>query len=489
VAGPLGYHANEVQVSTGCSRCAPVLDLTLQGIEPNPGPVAAPPQRDPHRYDHYPVMSQVLGPVFDDAMDWVDVNVFGNDRPIDEWDDGVNVVSRQHFSKLAEKSLPPRPLVGIETNPGPVTLPVRGKGTKKLQQLARNIKREVKLEQAVAQVKRSRSTVAPNSFGAAVSAPTIATRGRVSGVPRFKRLNKDLQTIGHTEMIGLVTGTANFTATKFAMQPGLSTTFPWLSTQTLGWEKYRWRKLRIWYETRTGTTTVGSILLVADYDAADSAPTTQFAASTYHGTSDDAPWKESYIDLDMNRSQELYLRNGPLAANLDIKTYDFANLFVCTTDGAAVNWGKVYAEYEIEMINAQVIQIATNAGGSIRNTVAGSPTDVFGANPTVTNGSFITSVNSSGVVQLEGMTAGNEYLITIRMSGTAMTAINLSTPGGLTFRTTVSNDLVNAAGNEIVEIVTCTATAATGGLTITATATTVTGAILIFSAMATSPTL
>jgi hypothetical protein len=479
----------------GCCHLPHVLDLTEDGIEPNPGPAHAP-QKDPHRYDGYPVMSQILGPPFDDLVDWVDVRVLGNQAPLDLWDDGVNVVTQrqivehqENLARLASEAKPhQQPLVGVEPNPGPATLPVRGppsKGKKKIQQLARQIRNAEKM----VPLNFNRTPKPSGTFGPSISVPVATSRGRRTGVPRFKRLNKDLQTIAHTEMIGLVTGTVNFTTTKFPMQPGLGNTFPWLSTQTLGWEKYRWRRLRIWYETRTGSTTVGSVMLVADYDAADAAPTTQFAASTYHGTSDDAPWKESYIDLDMNRSSELFLRNGPLADNLDIKTYDFANLFVCTTDGAAVNWGKVYAEYEIELINAQVIQIATNAGGSIRNTIAGTPADVFGANPTIVNGAFITGVNSSGVVSLDGLTVGNEYLITIRMSGTTMTAINLSTPGGITFRTTVSNDLVNTAGTEIVEIVTCTASATSGGLTITATAATVSGAILIFSAMATNPAL
>lgn len=49
-----------------------------------------------------------------------------------------------------------------------------------------------------------------------------------------------------------------------------------------------------------------------------------------------------------------YVRTTALAANLDVKTYDAGNFFVCTTDGTAVNWGKLWVEYDVDLYVPQL---------------------------------------------------------------------------------------------------------------------------------------
>lgn len=123
-------------------------------------------------------------------------------------------------------------------------------------------------------------------------------------------------------------GTSGFTvANTFALNPGLSTTFPWLSTQAVGWEQYKFNKLKFCYYTRTGTSTPGSILMVPDYDAADAAPTTEQIASAYRDVVEEVPWIEEFsCTLDpramLEPGNRKYIRTASLAANLDVKTYD-----------------------------------------------------------------------------------------------------------------------------------------------------------------------
>jgi hypothetical protein len=324
-----------------------------------------------------------------------------------------------------------------------------------------------------------------------VAAPAAASRANRTREPRFARRSKDSMTIEHSEMVAVVNGTAAFTATTLAMQPGDVTVFPWLASQSIGWEKYRWDYLTVRYETRTGTNVPGSLMLVADYDPADGPPTSEVAASTYHGTVDDAPWKENILRMDMRRSKELFLRFGPLAANLDIKTYDFAKLFICTADGTAVNWGKVFIDYKITLINTQVLQANLNAGGSIYSDFAGqTPANIYGTAPTVANGSLINTVNVGGVgrIFLTGLLVGAEYVITTLVAGTGLTTVNTVIGAGLNLKTSVANDLVNAAGTLVIDYQTFTAAAPTAYLTITATGTTVNpgGAFTTICAIATN---
>jgi len=416
----------------------PGVDLTTQGIEPNPGPSTS--------SWNYP------GSWFDRLLASKEVRA------------QFEANDKKELERKA-KAVPELPLVGIETNPGPVTLPIKGSSTTKPKT------RGKKKEQQVSRQIRNSVVKSPMLTQPLVAAPVAMTRARYTGKPRFKRTTADSMTIYHSELVSLVVGSNPFATTTLSIQPGLSSTFRWLSFQTQGWEKYRFKMLRAWYETRTGTSIPGTVMLVADYDAADPAPTSQFDASTYHGSTDDAPWKEQCMEFDMKRSKELYLRGGPLAANLDIKTYDYANLFICTTDGSAVNWGKVYLEYEIELLNTQVLQNVGTIGGTISAGGTTSGANVFGTAPVVTPGSYIAGVTGTGVISLQNLTIGAEYQAIVGVVGVAVTDISDIASIGLSVKTTIENNLVNAGGTRMVDFLTFTANLNTATITISATAT------------------
>jgi hypothetical protein len=380
----------------------------------------------------------------------------------------------QYFSR---DHVPAPPLVGIETNPGP---------PKKTNQMLKKLAAEVKqATQPKTQGKKKQQQRQRHNKQSVSNPPFVAaaySTGNSVGKPIIVHNNDDSVTITHRELIAQVSGTVNFTSSTISIQPGLSSVLPWLSTQCLGWEKYRFIYLRAQYLTRTGSQTPGTMMLVPDYDAADAAPTTQTAASTFHGATDDVPWKNQDVNFDMKRSRELFIRAGPLSANQDIKTYDFGNLYICTADGTAVNWGKVYLEYKIMLINSQA-SVPTNVGGSITGGGTMLPATPLGTVPTIANGSFISSISGT-TVNLSNLTIGQEYYMVTFVVGTGLTAVNTATFVGLTLRSNVANDLGTAAA--MADINTVVASAGTGSFTFTATGTTVTAASVTFCALSNS---
>jgi len=210
-----------------------------------------------------------------------------------------------------------------------------------------------------------RSVAAAYSSGQSTMAPKISA-------------TRDSCRITHRELIANVSGSVAFaTPLQFALNPGMSTSFPWLSIMAQAWEEYHFTKLRFCYYTRTGSNTPGSALLIPDYDAADSAPTSEFTAAAFEDVAEDVPWKDINCTLREGAMHgagpRKFIRSGPLAANLDIKTYDAGSLFVGTVDGTAVAWGKLWVEYDVTFytpqlpasggmtVAAQVIQSVTAA--------------------------------------------------------------------------------------------------------------------------------
>ncbi len=231
--------------------------------------------------------------------------------------------------------------------------------------------------------------------------------GKRTRQPKIIRSDDRVRII-HEELIASVVGTdAYTTAFTFALNPGLNGSFPWLSTQAQGWERYRFRRLRFCYYTRTGSNVPGSVMMVPDYDAADSAPVSEQIASVYKDVAEDAPWKDICCDLPESRLNAIgpsrYIRTGALSANLDIKTYDAGNLFVLTMDGTAVKWGKIWVQYDVELITPQL----NAAGGGVIATqaisgVTPTSTSLLGTQTSVSGSANLVSVAGEVVTFIEG---------------------------------------------------------------------------------------
>lgn len=200
---------------------------------------------------------------------------------------------------------------------------------------------------------KQRSVAAAYATGQRTRQPKIVSKG-------------DSVRIIHRELISSVVGSQSFSVQQaFALNPGLASSFPWLATQAQSWERYRFNSLKFCYYTRTGSNVPGSVMLVPDYDAADSAPISEQIASAYSDVAEDAPWKDIDCLLRASALHALgptkFVRTGALQPNQDIKTYDAGNLFLIVTDGTAVNWGKLWVEYDVELLTPQL----NPAGGGV----------------------------------------------------------------------------------------------------------------------------
>lgn len=255
---------------------------------------------------------------------------------------------------------------------------------------------------------------------AAASAYAIGQR---SGEPLFIERSARTTRIVHRELISSITGSSGFTvASTFALNPGISTTFPWLATQAQGWEQYRFNRLRFCYYTRTATSTPGSMMLVPDYDAADAAPSSEQIASSYRDVVEEVPWTVEFTcELDpqalLEPATRKFIRTGGLAANLDIKTYDGGNLFVCTTDGTAVAWGKLWVEYDVSFF---VPQLPPQGAGlqlsaKVSSGAATSKTAYFGTTGVVTGGLAVTAAAMTITFNQQG-----QYLVVWAITGTGV---------------------------------------------------------------------
>jgi hypothetical protein len=186
----------------------------------------------------------------------------------------------------------------------------------------------------------------------------------------------------------------------YSFNPALSTTFPWLASIAAKFEKYIVHSCRLICSPRIGANVDGGTYIAVDYDSADLVPTSKSQLFQL-GSYDDAQcWEHLELKFNMAKMNgsvgQHYTRTGPLAANLDIKTYDAAQFFVCTDAAGTTYTDDVYIEYKIELIEpsdanaspatwmsstaATIVSTNPQNSGTITNYVSTDPNVTYPAN-------------------------------------------------------------------------------------------------------------
>jgi hypothetical protein len=342
--------------------------------------------------------------------------------------------------------------------------------------------------QSAAKKQKTKNVAGRNSqINMTTSVPAAFATTQRTSKPKIVRQGNNSVRIIHRELVGTVIGSTAFTvAAAIPLNPGLPSSYPWLSTQAVGWEKYEFMSQRLRTYTRTGSNVPGSEIIAVDYDAADSAPGSESIVAAFHGTVEDAPWKDIVLTMDPTELKgRRFLRYGALGPNLDIKTYDVGTGYICTVDGTAVNWGKTWIEYDVVLYNQQLPAGGSTGAGTLAaaggSLAAATP---FGAVP-VALGLFSLNAAATNVVTATNLAIGTEYAVSIASSGTVMSGASLSTFVGFTNKNGVTG--ANTGATNLVYAYTLVATATSGSFVVNMTATTVTASSLVFTALTITP--
>jgi len=263
---------------------------------------------------------------------------------------------------------------------------------------------------------------------------------------------KAVTTIHHREYLADIAGSVGFQANLFPINPGMVITFPWLSTIANNWDSYLFRRLEFSYETACSSATPGSVMMSIDFDAADPTPTSKLQLMTYDNAVRSASWQEACYDatlLNLHKfGTQRFTRAAPLAANLDIKTYDVGNLFIATSGQADGNpIGELYVEYTVDLFTPQISPTSAGVIGNPARIVSDdgqSPIAIFGAAAVVT-GSSVTATGST-ITFLEP----GQYLLSLKLTGTGLSG-EMTEPTGLGVVATPRSDIIQSTTQRIAE--------------------------------------
>jgi len=262
--------------------------------------------------------------------------------------------------------------------------------------------------------------------------------------PQIKTIKKGEATvICHREFIGYVTSSASnsalgsaFQVNNYIIQPGLSSTFPWLSGVADNFQEYEISGMVFEYKSRYSdavatSNTSGSLGIVAigtNYNpiSANFGTMQELLESEY--STDCKPSKDMIHAIECKRSEtpvsRLYIRTGSVPAGADARLYDFCNVQIAT-EGCQANsavLGEVWVSYEI-LLRKSIINTGI-AGDSVLadkwQLTAPSGSAPLGTSQALVSGSTIgTTINGSTgtVLTFPSWVTGGEWFVQIRWIG------------------------------------------------------------------------
>lgn len=180
-------------------------------------------------------------------------------------------------------------------------------------------------------------------------------------VPFMHSANESVM-IRHREYICDISASAAFTVQKaIDVNPGLSSSFPFLAAIANNFQEYRFRGLIYEFKSTSATslvsgtnTAMGSIMMAAQYRADASQFTSKLELLNEMWSVDSVPSQNCILPIECDPRENpmgiQYIRTSTVTAVTDKKFYDLASVTVASVGSQATNVvGELWASYEVEL--------------------------------------------------------------------------------------------------------------------------------------------
>lgn len=253
-----------------------------------------------------------------------------------------------------------------------------------------------------------------------VTAVPLAVSTRRSGRKPAVTTRDGITTITHREFLGPINNTSAYTVSSFAANPGLATSFPWLSSLASRFDKYRFINLGYEFRSVTSASKAGVALMSFDYNARDAAPLSKDVQAQTIPNTENNIWMNNTLQVPTD-NQWRFVRQGSIT-NTDIKTYDLGNMHLSTVYGDGVVGGELYITYTVQLDKpsepGNIAQLDIYVPAAVGQPLANDNIFAVAA-------AFTTISNT-----LLRCDVGGIYLLFHRATGTTITALNTPTLAG-----------------------------------------------------------
>lgn len=282
-----------------------------------------------------------------------------------------------------------------------------------------------------------------------VSSNSITQKASAGMIPAMHKEGQSI-TVRHREFLTEVRGATSFTVrNEFFLNPGLSTTFPWLSGIAGQYSQYTIKGLVYHYVPTSGNAVsstnaaLGTVMLQTSYRATENRPLSKVEMLNEYWSSEAKPSEEFCHPIECNPKENpfnvQYIRTGNLPATENQLMYDLGRTTVAVSGQQAddVVLGDLWVTYEIEL-KKPVLTNSTNANiqSFAATSISGiTPSTPFGSDMTTRFDTMPTTVSILGGNITFGRGTLGAYQVTMYWSEpTAISGLTTTVTGGTIVR-------------------------------------------------------
>lgn len=276
-----------------------------------------------------------------------------------------------------------------------------------------------------------------------------------SDVPVFSKADAGTIRLRNREFIQEINSSVTFAVQSFMVNPGVVTTFPFLSQIAANYEQYVIHGLVFYYRSLSANmvsgsnTALGAIIMAAEYNAAAPNFTSKFQMENYEFAVSGKPSEDVMFPLECapeaSGVRHLNVRSAAVPSGQDVKTYDFANFQLATLGSqAASDVGELWVSYDVELLKPRLFNtLGSNLGVyGFTNTAGITQSQLFGTGGGTlsANNNLLLTLGATTITFPATSAPGTGYVIAIEWittSGaqtvpapTATTNISFPTMGG-----------------------------------------------------------
>lgn len=228
-------------------------------------------------------------------------------------------------------------------------------------------------------------------------------------------------TVRHRECLGPINGSIDFAIQYvLALNPGVKSTFPWLSGLATNFQEYEWKGLIFHYIPTSGSAisstsaALGSIVAVTNYRLTDAPPTSKVDMLNDYWSGEVVPNQTLIHPIECSPKENPflihYVRSGAVSSELHL--YDLGVTYFAT-QGQQSNYvlGDLYVTYEV-VLRKPIATISTISSSFVDYYAIGSVsnTSPFGTGNGTVNGDLKLTINTN-TLTIDGLVPGRTYSI------------------------------------------------------------------------------
>lgn len=185
-----------------------------------------------------------------------------------------------------------------------------------------------------------------------------------SPVPFMHSTIDDGVRIAHHEYLGNLSMSSNLVNTRFPINPGLPSVFPWLSQIAENFQEYQFMGLVFYFRSTSAEAVagssnyaLGSVMGAVQYNVNDQPPVTQSEFLTLAGATDGKPGQDQLFPVECDPMKSVFrthfVRRG-LTGIADLAQYDVGVMNLATVGGqGAYPAGQVWVAYDVKLCKPQ----------------------------------------------------------------------------------------------------------------------------------------